>query len=56
MGLRVEIGIPLSQDVTFRDMNSKGHDTSSTLEFLNHRWPVAASPIAELMNFSFSSS
>ena len=55
LGLRVEIGIPLSQDVTFHDMNSKGHGTSSTLEFLNYRWLMAANPIAELMNSSLSS-
>jgi hypothetical protein len=45
----MEIGIPLSQDVTFRERNNNGHGTSSTLEFLNHRWPVAANPVAELM-------
>jgi hypothetical protein len=52
----VEIGISLSQDTTFHDPNNKGHGTSSTLEFLNHRWPVTANPVAELMNSSLSSS
>jgi hypothetical protein len=52
----MEMGIPLSQDVTFCEMNSNGHGTSSTLEFLNHRWLVAANPVAELMNSSLISS
>jgi hypothetical protein len=52
----MEIGIPLSQDVTFRERNNNSHGTSSTLDFLNQRWPVAANPVAELMNSSLISS
>jgi hypothetical protein len=44
------MGIPLSQEVTFARENSSGHGTSSTLEFLNQRWPVAGNPVAELIN------
>jgi hypothetical protein len=51
----MEIDIPLSQDVTFRKTNSSGHGTSSTLEFLNQRWLVAANPVAELMKYSLIS-
>jgi hypothetical protein len=48
--LIAEMGIPLSQEVNFRETNSSGHGTSSTLEFLNQRWPMAGNPVAELIN------
>ena len=55
-GLSMDMGIPLSQDVTFHETNSSGHGTSSTFEFLNQRWPVAANLVAELINSSLISS
>jgi hypothetical protein len=54
-GLSAEMGIPLSQEVTLRKRNSSVHGTSSTLQFLNQRWPVAGIPVAELINFSLIS-
>ena len=54
-GLSAEMGIPLSQDVTFRETNSSGHGTSSTLEFLNQRCLEESNPVAKLINSSFIS-
>jgi hypothetical protein len=51
-GLSAEMGIPLSQEVTFRERNSSFHGTSSTLQFFNQRCPVAGNPVAELIKFS----
>ena len=54
--LRAVTGIPLSQLTIFLDVNRSGHGTSSTFEFLNHLYPLAGKPVAELRNSSFSSS
>jgi hypothetical protein len=54
-GLSKDMGIPLSQDVTLRERNSSGHGTSSTLEFLNQRWPEDGNPLAKLINSSLIS-
>ena len=51
-GLSAEMGIPLSQEVTLCERNNSVHGTSSTLQFLNQRWPVAGNPVAELINSS----
>jgi len=51
-GLSAEMGIPLSQEVTLCDRNNNVHDTSSTLQFLNHRCPKVGNPMAELINCS----
>jgi hypothetical protein len=54
-GLSAEVGIPLSQDVTFHETNSSGHGTSLTLEFLNQCCPEEGNPVAELINSSLIS-
>ena len=50
-----EIGIPRSQLVIFREVNSKVQGTSSTFAFLNHFWPIASNPMAWLRNSSVTS-
>jgi hypothetical protein len=51
-GLSVDMGIPLSQEVTLCERNNSVHGTSSTLQFLNQRCPVAGNPVEKLINFS----
>ena len=56
LDLRDVTGIPLSQLLIFLEVNSSGHGTSSTFEFLNHFFPSADRPVAELRKSSFNSS
>ena len=45
-------GIPLSQEVILHDWKNSFHGTSSTLQFLDHRCPVAGKLVARLINYS----